>query len=101
MQSTKKKPFVKNSSKGQSSGLLKALQKVINNQSGSVSYVFLQEKVTNIHEQDYKKIDTVKVKSILHSNLSVEAVKDKTVQELLYMFHSTKHDLGASYFIVD
>lgn len=100
-QKNKKKPFVKNSSKGQSKGLLKALQKVINNQSGSVSYVFLQDRVSDIHSKDVKDMRDIKVKAIMHCRLNSESIKGKTAKDLLDMFYSTKHDLGASHFVVD
>lgn len=89
---------VKHSSRGISSGLLKALQKLSNNKSGSISYVFVDSRVENIHSE---KIVEKKVQSILHNQISEAAIEGKTLQQLLEMFQTTKNDLGASHFIID
>ena len=53
----KKKNTVKKSSNGiQSTELLKTLQKAILTLEATVSYVFVSEKIQNIHSNDLKKI---------------------------------------------
>lgn len=96
MSASKKKQFVKNSNKKQSSGLLQALQKLISNQGGSISYVYIENRAVTRHS-----VEQVQHKSMLHVNLTADSVKGKSEKELLDMFYTTKWDLGADYFIID
>ena len=111
-----KRTFVKNSSKGSSPRLLQALKKLHSNGGGSVSYVFVTERFERknfINKQGKKDffLEPIQVKSTLHCSIGPEALisnnpkvkpgTPKTYEELVEMFHSTKWDLGADYFIVD
>lgn len=80
--------------------LLKALQKMILNEGGSVTYIFNDTRVENVHSHKKGEIKDVEVKSMLHANIGKEAVDKKTVDELAHMFETTRHDLGADTFIV-
>lgn len=102
-----KKPFVKKSKEGLSPKLLKTLQNIIDKKSGSVSYIFLQDRVKNIHSAKLKDMEDYQIKSVLHTNLTPQMFEGakpgttKTVEEMLELFHSIKYDLGAKYFIID
>lgn len=112
-----KKPgnYSKNSKVVPSSKLLQALQKLLRNEGGSVSYVFVTERLSRKNftnkqgEKDFT-MEPSEVRSTLHNNISKEALMSndpkrygslKTEEELLEMFQSTKVDLGASYFVLD
>lgn len=104
---SKKKPFLKKVEKGISPKLLKTLQRLISHQSGSVSYVFNSGRTENIYT-DEKGWHDVPVKGgILYAPVTAQALQGekpgtiKSPEEILDMFHSIKHDIGASYFIVD
>ena len=43
----------------------------------------------------------IKNKSVLHVNLTRESIEDKTPSEIMYMFETTKWDLGANYFVIN
>lgn len=96
--------------------LLQALKKLQSNAGGSVSYVFINEKFQRknfINKQGKKDffLEPVQTKSVLHCRITPDALisnnpkvkpgTPKTYEELMDMFHSTKWDLGASYFIID
>ena len=107
-----KRTFVKDSSKGSSPKLLQALQKMLRNEGGSVSYVFITERferknfINKKGEKDFF-LEPIQVKSTQHVNVGLEALKGekpdtlKSPEELALMFHTTKTDLGAAYFIID
>ena len=98
----KGKYSVKNASNGtQSKELLKTLQKIINQNSGSVSYVFVNDRIENIHSHKMKELTEKQNKATLYVNLSAQAIQDKSPNELITMFETTKWDLGAKYFIVN
>lgn len=99
--SKNKQHSVKKSSGGQSKELLKTLQKMILEESGSISYVFEDTRYNNIHANIPKNIEEYKVKSTLHVNLSKQAFVNKSPNDLIHMFETTKSDLGAKYFIVN
>ena len=102
----------KNSNSVSSSKLLQALQKMIRNEGGSVSYVFIKERferknfINKKGEKDFF-LESIQTKSTLHTQIGLEALQGekpntlKTPQELFKMFSTTKTDLGAAYFIVD
>lgn len=98
--SKKKQHSVKKSSGGQSKELLKTLQKIIVEQTGTVSYYFVDERMENIHSNDIKKMTQREEKAILHVNLTKQAIEKKTPNDLIHMFETTKSDLGAKYFVV-
>ena len=102
----------KNSIAVSSPKLLQALQKMLLNEGGSVSYVFISEryKRTNFINKKGDKdffLEPIQVKSTQHVNVGLEALKGekpdtlKSPEELALMFHTTKTDLGAAYFIID
>lgn len=95
----KKYSTKKNSSGVQSTKLLQTLQKAITTKEASVSYVFVEERIQNIHSNDLDKMQTVEKTSMLHVNLTPEAL-DKTPNEIIKMLETTKNDLGAKYFIL-
>ena len=107
-----KRTFVKNSSKSSSPKLLQALQKMLRNEGGTVSYIFISEryKRTNFINKKGDKdffLEPIQVKSTQHVNVGLEALKGekpdtlKSPEELALMFHTTKTDLGTAYFIID
>lgn len=101
-QNNKGKYSVKKASNGtQSKELLKTLQKIINQKSGSVSYVFVNERIENIHSHKMKELTEKQNKAMLHVNLNAQAIEDKSPNELIRMFETTKWDLGAKYFLVN
>ena len=106
----------KNSIAVSSPKLLQALQKMLRNESGTVSYIFVSEryKKTNFINKKGDKdffLEPIQVKSTQHCNIGPEALisnnpkvkpgTPKTQEELVEMLHSMKWDLGADYFIVD
>lgn len=101
MKQNKNKQYsVKKSSGGQSKELLKTLQKMIAQKSGSVAYHFVSERIDNIHSHDPKDLEGVQKKSVLHVSLGHQAIDEKTPNDLIQMFETTKWDLGAKYFTV-
>lgn len=100
-----KKPFSKKVEKGISPKLLKTLQRLIFHQAGSVSYVFVSEKTEQVLVDG--GYEPQPIKSMLYAPVTPQALQGekpgtmKTPTELMEMFHSIKHDIGASYFIVD
>ena len=93
----KKKNTVKNnSSGGHSKELLKTLQKIIFEETGSVQFVVVDQRIRNVHSTKPKEIE---VKSIQNLNLSKESIQGKSPNDLVYMFESIKHDLGAKYWV--
>jgi hypothetical protein len=100
-QNNNKKYSVKKSSGGQSKELLQTLQKLITQKAGSVSYFFVEERIDNIHSHKEKDLETVEKKSVLHVNLTAQAIDGKSPTDLVTMFETTKWDLGANYFVVN
>ena len=111
-QNNSKRVFVKKSKESSSAKLLQALQKMLRNEGGSVSYVFISEryKRTNFINKKGDKdffLEPIQVKSTQHVNVGLEALKGKepdtlkSPEELALMFHTTKNDLGAAYFTID
>jgi len=102
-----KKSFSKKVEKGISPKLLKTLQKLINHQAGSVSYVFISEKTQKVFNPETDSYIDEPIKSMLHTSITSYTLQGdkpgtlKTPTELMDMFHTIKHDIGASYFIVD
>ena len=104
--------IAKNSSSASSSKLLQALYKILHNEGGSISYVFITERykkknfINKKGEKDFF-LEPVQTKSILHTRIGLEALQGekpntlKTPEELVKMFEATKSDLGADYFIID
>jgi hypothetical protein len=86
--------------------LLKTLQTIHKNQGGTVTYVFIQERI-KFTKQSPLGI-TVKHKSSTSAPISPlvfqKEVKGKLVrrspQEVLDVFQDTANDIGASYFII-
>ena len=93
--------FTKNSSKITDKKVLKDLEKIIEEKAGSVSYFFVEERVSNIHSNSLKDMHDVKNKAILHVNLTRESIENKTPSEIMYMFETTKWDLRANYFVIN
>ena len=98
-----------------STKLLQALNKLLRNEGGSVSYVFITERferknfTNKLGEKDFF-LEPIQIKSTVHSNISRESLFSnnlkrygelKSAEELLDMFHSIKWDLGASYLVLD
>ena len=111
-----KRKIAKQSNNQPSSKLLQALNKLIKNEGGSISYVFITERferknfINKKGEKDFF-LEPIQVKSTEHCNIGPEALisnnpkvkpgTPKTQEELIDMLHSMKWDLGADYFIVD
>ena len=108
-----KRSFPKNSKETTSPKLLKALQKMFNNDGGTVSFVFLEDRLqkrTFVNEKtgllDYT-MEPVQKQSTLYRTIGIEALRGentgsfKSHAELFVMFNTNKNDLGASYFIID
>ena len=93
--------FTKNSSKITDKKVLKTLEKILEEKAGSVSYFFIEERISNIHSNNLKDTYDVKNKSVLHVNLTKESIENKTPSEIMYMFETTKWDLGANYFVIN
>ena len=93
--------FTKNSSKITDKKVLKTLEKILEEKAGSVSYFFIEERISNIHSNNLKDMYDVKNKSVLHVNLTKESIENKTPSEIMYMFETTKWDLGANYFVIN
>lgn len=93
--------FTKNSSKITDKKVLKNLEKIIEEKAGSVSYFFVEERVSNIHSNSLKDMHDVKNKAVLHVNLTRESIENKTPSEIMYMFETTKWDLRANYFVIN
>ena len=108
-----KRSFPKNSRETTSPKLLQALSKMFANDGGTVSYIFIEERLQKtpfVNEQtgllDYT-MTPIQKKSTLYRKIGTQALKGekpgslKSLAELYDMFNTTKNDLGASYFIVD
>ena len=97
----KKQNTVKKLSNGiQSTELLKTLQKAILTLEATVSYVFVDERISNVHSNDLKKMETLENKAMLHVNLPAASLEGKTPNEVVHMLETTRWDLGAKYFII-
>ena len=103
---------LKNSKSIPSSKLLQALQKMLRNEGGSVSYTFISERYKRrnfINKKGNKDffLEPIQIKSTQHVIIGLEALKGekpdtlKSPEELALMFHTTKTDLGAAYFTID
>ena len=111
-QNNSKRVFVKKSKESSSPRLLQALNKLVKNEGGSVSYVFVTERferknfINKRGDKDFF-LEPIQVKSTQHVNVGLEALKGekpdtlKSPEELALMFHTTKTDLGAAYFTID
>ena len=100
--SKNKKYTVKKSSNGvQSKGLLQTLQKMILEKSGSVSYIFKDTRISNIHSNDLKDLEEYQIRSVLHTNLGFQAIDGKSPNDLIHMFETTRISLGAQEFKVN
>ena len=109
MQKNKSKRFVKKDSthKSSSAKLLQILQRIFNDIGGTVSYVFLEERIRfNEENPNGEKYFT---KSIRHSPINhqvfykVEHGKTsrRSPSEVIQIFEDTKNDIGASYYVID
>ena len=97
---------MKNSNSELSPKLLQTLNKVLAQESGSVTFVFKQEKVKNIHTHKLRDMEFETKEAKQHLNLSKECfMKDstskKSPEEFLNMIKTIQWDLGATYFILD
>ena len=108
-----KRSFPKNSRETTSPKLLQALSKMFANDGGTVSYIFIEERLQKtpfVNEQtgllDYT-MTPIQKKSTLYRKIGGQALKGekpgtfKSHAELFEMFNTNKNDLGASYFIID
>lgn len=102
MISNKKSKNTPNNSKSVlSSKLLQALNKMLKNGGGSVSYVFLSDRYNIKTGEIYTE------KSVIHTKIADQALQGqkpgalKSPEELVQMFQTTKWDMGADHFIVD
>ena len=101
MSTTKKNKYsVKKSSGVESTKLLKTLQKAIITGEASVSYVFVEERIKNIHAFKLSDMESYKTTCMLHVNLPQESLEKKTPNQIIEMLETTKNDLGADYFIL-
>ena len=76
------------------------------NQGGSISYVFVEERIE--FTKKFPKGRTIKLKSTtsapINSAVFYKEVRGKvsrrTQQEILQVFEDTREDLGAAYFVI-
>lgn len=105
----KKKPWVakkNNSILNASPKLLQALKEVQWNQSGTVQYFFVNQRIR--FTKKFPKGEYYKEISILSSPINPQSfyesvkgkVRKKSLEEFLNMFITTQNDNGASYFII-
>ncbi len=89
-----------------SSKLLHALKKIYLERTGTVSYVFIQEKTifTDSHPLgmvvESKSITMAPINPIVFEKETKGKIGMKSIQEILDVFQGTCDDLGADYFIV-
>ena len=107
-----KRNTAKQSNSESSPKLLQALQKIMKNGGGSVSYIFISNRFKRrnfVNKQGYADfvLEPQQVKAVQHMSISTQALEGqkpgtlKSPQDLIDMFQSTKWDLGADYFILD
>lgn len=107
-----KRSIAKQSNNDSSPKLLQALQKIIRNGGGSVSYIFISNRFKRknfVNKQGFSDfiLEPEQVKAVQHINISTQALEGvkpgtmKSPQDLIEMFQTTKWDLGADYFILD
>lgn len=109
MQKNKSKRFVKKDSthKSSSAKLLQILQRIFNGIGGTISYVFLEERIR--FTKEYPNGEKYFRKSIRHSPINHEVFykveNGKTTRrspsEVIEVFETTKNDIGASYYVID
>lgn len=103
----KGKYTVKKSSGIASTETLKTLQKMLLERAGSVTYIFSDTRITNIHADKLKDMKEVEERGMLHVNLNPKSFEGKTPgslktpNELIEMFETTKADLGAKSFVLN
>jgi hypothetical protein len=86
--------------------VLKILQNLYSNGTGSVSYIFVSERIKFTKENPLGEV--IKVKTTQHTSISNQVfyklennrVVRRSFEEVLKVFEDTKNDLGASYFII-
>jgi len=89
-----------------SSKLLKALETIRENNGGTISYVFVRERIKFSKENPLGEI--VQEKSTLYSAINPEVLYKmmdgrrvrRSPQEVIQIFDDTKWDNGASYYII-
>jgi len=88
--------------------LLKTLKSMYENLGGTVTYVFCEEKL-DFSDPEFPLGKVVIEKSSLSANINkhvfFEEVRGgklvkRTPQEIIHVFETTRHDLGATYFII-
>ena len=86
--------------------LLQVLKEIQNNNGGSVSYVFVQDRIK--FSKEFPLGEIVQQKSTLYCTINpeifykmVEGKKiRKSPQEIIQIFEDTKSDNGASYYVI-
>ena len=92
-------------------GVLETLEKIRQNGSGTVSYVFNTERLISIHAKPGEKdfgatrnhtciINAPINKEVFLSSEKSNKVFNKKLTEVLGVFKDTCHDKGASYFVL-
>lgn len=87
--------------------LLKTLKRMYESLGGTVTYIFVQEDI-DFSDPKFPLGKTVFTKSSLSSNINRDVFFDeirgklvrRTPQEIIHVFETTRHDLGANYFII-
>ncbi len=87
--------------------LLKTLKNIFAMNGGTVSYVFCEERIT-FEDEKFPNGKYITVKTSLSCPINPKILykevrgilMKRTPQEILKVFEDTKHDLGASYFII-
>ena len=83
------------------------MQRIFNDTGGTVSYVFLKERIR--FNEKFPQGEKYFTKSIIHSPINHQVFykveHDKTSKrspsEVIQIFEDTKNDIGASYYIID
>lgn len=87
--------------------VLKVLQKFSKDNTGTISYIFLEERIIFTPENPEGII--VQTKSTLHSDINNAVFMKydngkeyrRSSEEVYQVFEDTRHDLGADYFIIN
>lgn len=95
---SKKKFTVKKSSGEQSPKLLKTLTKIINSKHGSINFVFISKRISNIHSNNINDMKEIEVKSFQNLKLTRHALEGKKPNDLIWMAECIRNDIGADRF---
>ena len=91
----------KNNSTGvKSTQLLNILQKMLVDQEGSVTYIYEDNRVENIHTHELSEMKDVIQEGRLQVKLNPVFFEERSPNELVEIFETTMLDLGANRYIL-